>query len=577
MAIHGRARADIDSGLCYGAAQARTDRHGGDFVCRPASGATGDASGACSAGAATSGVTKGEIEALITKATEDAALAAVEAALLAAPQPVAVAAPVAGAGGQKYGGTLKVGTNDFGTMDPAIMGLSSGSTLYSNLAYDNATVPWYDGSVRPELLESWTISDDVSKYTFKVRQGVRFHHGKLLTADDIAFTYNRILDEATASPIRGPLSFITRVYADGDFTVVFELDGANSFLPQTMSDYHARIVPSDINIEEITSKEFGSGPYILMEHNPAERTVMRRNPDYWRAGLPYIDEIIFFYMPEQTTRLEALKSGAIDVVISPSFATLSELEANPNVHVAETATAGVRAIVMNTSEGIFTDKNLRKALQYGFDRSFVREAALFGRGSNANESPVGVNDVYRWKDQPIIDQDIPLAMEFLAAAGYPDGIDLTLNTMNQSQHLQVALAFKESVAAAGIRINVIDNDTTTYWSEIWINSCCNLVTTSWGGRPAQEAISTVFGKNAAWNESLYVNPRMDELLDLAVAEGDFSTRKAYFQEMQEILIEDVPTIYAMFLPEIVAHRSDIKDVQAHPMGWVFMEDWWIDR
>ena len=133
--------------------------------------------------------------------------------------------------------------------------------------------------------------------------------------------------------------------------------------------------------------------------------------------------------------------SAIDVVIAPSFGALSELEANPNVDLAETATAGVRAIVMNTSEGIFTDKNLRKALQYAFDRSFVREAALFGRGSNANESPVGVNDVYYWKDQPIIDQDVPLAKEFLTKAGYPDGIDLVLNTMNQTQHLQVALAF----------------------------------------------------------------------------------------------------------------------------------------
>ena len=459
-------------------------------------------------------------------------------------------------------------------MDPALMGVSSGSRLYSNVAYDNATVPWFDGSIRAELLESWTSSDDVTKYTFKVREGVKFHHGKLLTAEDIAFTYNRILDEATASPLRGQLAFITRVFAADDFTVVFELEGANAFLPQVISDYHARILPSDINIDEIQSKEFGSGPYILGEHNPAERTVLTRNPDYWRAGVPFMDEIVMFYMPEQTTRIEALKSGAIDWIDQPPFSALEALEGNANVLLPGTPSASVRVLVMNTQEGVFANKNLRKALQVAFDRSFVREATLFGLGSNANDHPVGPNDAYYWKDQPIVGQDIALAKQYLADAGYPDGIDLTLHTADINQMLDMSLAFKESVAAAGIRLTVDNADPTTYWDEVWLKK--PFVTSYWGGRPANEGLSVQLRGGGVWNESYYNNPRFDELLDLASAEGDFATRKAHFQEAQQILIEDVPTIYAMYIPNIQAHRSRLKGVLAHPRNWVFMEDWWIE-
>ena len=519
--------------------------------------------------------TKAEIETLVTKAAQDAAAAAAEAALLAAPQPVAVTAPVAGPAGQRYGGTVKIGTTDFGHMDPALMGVSSGSSLYSNVAYDNATVPWFDGSIRAELLESWTINDDVSQYTFKVREGVKFHHGKLLTAEDVAFTYNRILDEATASPLRGQLAFITRVFAADNFTVVFELDGANAFLPQVISDYHARILPSDINIAEIQSKEFGSGPYILGEHNPAERTVLTRNSDYWRAGVPFMDEIVMFYMPEQTTRIEALKSGAIDWIDQPPFSALEALEANSNVLLPGTPSASVRVLVMNTEEGVFTNKNLRKALQVAFDRSFVREATLFGLGSNANDHPVGPSDAYYWKEQPIVDQDIALAKQYLADAGYPDGIDLTLHTADINQMLDMSLAFKESVAAAGIRIEVNNADPTTFWDEVWMKK--PLTTSYWGGRPANEGLSVQLRSGGDWTESFYNNPRFDELLDLASAEGDFLTRKAYFQEAQEILIEDVPTIYAMYIPNIQAHRSRLQGVLAHPRNWVFMEDWWLEE
>ena len=213
-----------------------------------------------------------------------------------------------------------------------------------------------------------------------------------------------------------------------------------------------------MDIGLITSREFGSGAFTLTEHNPAERTVMDSNPDYWRAGVPYLDRVILFYMPEQTSRIQALKSGAIDVILEPPFSALSDLDANPNIIVQEAPTAGVRVLDFHTDREPFNNKDLRKAFQYAVDRTFVRQASLFGRGVNGNDHPVGPNDEYYWDDQPIITQDIPRAKAYLDAAGYPNGIDVVLTTTDVTQKLEIALAFKESVAPAGIRVEINNAD-----------------------------------------------------------------------------------------------------------------------
>ena len=529
--------------------------------------------------AATSeGASKAEIEALIAKATMEAATAAAAAAVMAQPTVVVRAAPVAGAGGQKYGGTVKIGVTDFGTMDPALMGLSEGSSLYSELTYDNGLVLWYDGAVTPWALESWTTNDDVSQYTFKVRQGIMFHHGKELQAEDVKFTFDRVLDPATASPLEGQINYIDNITAVDDYTVVFDLKGPNVFLPANLTIYHARILPSDMDIGLITSKEFGSGAFTLTEHNPAERTVMDKNPDYWRFGVPYLDRVILFYMPEQTSRIEALKSGAIDVILEPPFGVLADLEGNPNIIVEEAPTAGVRVLDFHTDTPPFDDKNVRKAFQYAVDRTFVRTAALFGRGVNGNDHPVGMNDEYYWDGQPIVMQDIPRAKAYLAAAGYPDGIDVVLTTTDVTQKLELALAFKESVAAAGIRVELNNADPTTYWEEFWMNPCCPFVVSSWGPRPAPEALSVQLRSGTVWNESYYTNTRLDELLDLAAADGDFENRKEYYREIQEILIEDVPVLYLMYIPKINAHRTRMMGMQVNPnLAHYLIEEWWIDE
>ena len=541
-------------------------------------------------------LTAEDVQAAVSKATEGQITAEQVQAIV--DRAVAMPEPAMGMGDTPVsGGTIRLGMIAFNSLDPMLAGLAQAEAPYGELTYDSIAMYWYDGEVTPWAVESFNVTDDLSQYTFKVREGINFHSGSPVTSADIKYTLDRVRAPDSASPHRDNIAYIDTITTPDDSTLVLDLGDPNAFLLGDMTDYHLRIVPDGTTSEQITTGEYGSGAYTLGEHNPTERTVMHKNADYWREGRPHADQMVFFYMPQSVTRIEALKTGAIDAVLSPDFSSLGSLAGNPDVRIVTAPSASVGVIDLHTSyahlqgseaenfapfqgleEPLFANKDLRKALQYAIDRDFVAEAALFGRGFTANDHPVGINDQYYWDEQPIISQDVEKAKGYLEAAGYPDGIDLTLNTSDFNQMQDVALAVKESVEATGIGINidVVSHPESTYWTAQWMNPCCPMVSSNWGSRPANASINVQLRSGGTWNESFYNNPRLDELLDLASSEADFEQRKEYFREMQEILIEDVPVLYLTYNPVLHAHRANVHNVQAHTAlaHWLF-EEWWI--
>ena len=356
------------------------------------------------------------------------------------------------------------------------------------------------------------------------------------------------------------------------------------------------MLPSHIDFSQITDGSIGgSGPFIKISHNASEKTAYIRNSNYWEGEKPYIDQLVLFYMPEVTTRIEALRAGATDYGSIEDLSQIQWFEDQDRILVKQIPTASIRNMTMDNREpgmyirpgstdetdlieggSVFHDKNIRKAVQYSYDRQFVKDAALFGTGFIANDHPVATcrtSTTMRTRSQ--VDQDIAKAKEYLAAAGYPDGIDIELDAMEPGGLLNMALAFKESAAAAGINVTVNNHPRDTYWTEIWLVTPFNSV--SWTGRPASQALSLPLRSTGDWNESHWTNARFDELLDLALTELDFQKRKDYYQEIQEILIEEVPTTYAMYTSTVAAHWNHVFGVRLHPYTHWFYQDWWIEK
>ncbi len=465
----------------------------------------------------------------------------------------------------KRGGTLRVAVVKAHTsFDPHIVNDNPDIQLTRH-AYDNLILRDPDDfSLIPMLATSWEANDDLTQFTFQLRTGVKFHHGKELTAEDVVYSFKRLLDPDVGSPVAATLDFVSNVVAVDRRTVRFELDSPNSYLPDLLALYHARIIPSDIDPERLANEEFGTGPFILKEHVVGERIVMVRNPDYWWEGYPYLDRVIFFYIPTPETRAEALKSGAVDVIFDLDASSVTTLEAHPQTRVSVSASASYLNLAMDMRVEPFDNILVRKALQAATNREAILQAAQFGKGRIAYDHPIPPGDDHFWEGskEAVPSYDVELAKALLEEAGYPDGLDLTLHTSTSGGTMvEMGVAFKESAAPAGIRVKIRREPEDAFWSDVWMVKPFNTVW--WDGRTPDEALSVVYKSDAIWNESRYSNPRVDELIVNARSQADLADRRESYGEIQRILIDEVPRIIPVFRPIFQGLRHNVRGCEAN--------------
>ena len=492
---------------------------------------------------------------------------------VAAPAGAPTAVP---AGGPKRGGTLRVAfPGAAAQLDPALYLTNEeyhiGFATYNGLVRVDHTLV-----AQPDLAESWTTSDDLTIWTFKLREGIRFEHGTPFSADDVVYTFERILDEALGSPFRSVIGFVNRVEKVDDYTVSFRLDTPSADLDSVLGATQARIVPRDRTTEQLAQDALGTGPFKLAEFLPGDHTKLVRKEDYWQTGLPYLDEIRHLYVPEEATQIAALTGGSINMMWSLGSENIPAIEADPNSVVGEAPSGNYQDIVMRVTEEPFTDSRVRLALKYCVDRPGVRQVVLQGRGSLGNDQPIAPISPF-YADLPVREQNIEKAKALLAEAGYADGLDLTLYTSPVRPGLvEYAIAFQEMVKAAGINVSIERTPADVYWSEYWMK--VPLCMSNWGMRPTtDETLSIAYHSEATWNESDYRNPELDRLIDAARGEKDLETRKDLYAQAQQLLSDDGGVIISYFRPVVMAMRKEIQNFHPHPTGWLHLTETWLDE
>ena len=522
-----------------------------------------------------------------TAAAEAAALATAEAEAAAlaelvefteeaveVPEATVEVALVDEEGAPKRGGSLRIAmVADHKTLDPAIQG-SAPDNVITQQVYDNLLMIQPDLSIKPELATSWEPNADRSSYTFHLRKGVKFHHGKEFKAEDVVFTINRLLDPEIDSPIRPTMEAIDEMVVIDDYTIRFDLVAPNSFFPTYFSVYQARILPADVDIERLTLEEFGTGPFKIDEHLPGERTTFVRNDDYWEEGKPYLDEMVLLAIPEPAGRATALQAGDVDIVYALDPQSVPAIESNSGTTVLKATSWSWIGLVMNTSNPPFDNKLVRQAFQAATDRDLINQAALLGLGIPAYDHPIHpTHPVFADQHAPP-DYDPELARSLLEQAGYPDGIEIDLHTADVAQGMiEMAVAYKEGAAPAGIQINVQRHPSDGFWEVVWQIEPFTI--DYWFGRNPDQALSLQFHGESTFNASHYLDPVLDELIEKGRGQ-DFEGQQETYGEIQRILIENVPVIVAAFQPWLNGVRTNVRDADPHPLGWGFFQDAWLD-
>ncbi|WP_108813360.1 ABC transporter substrate-binding protein [Loktanella sp. Alg231-35] len=427
--------------------------------------------------------------------------------------------------------------------------------------FDGLTEIAADGSLKGELAESWEASADAKTWTFNLRQGVTFHNGKSFGADDVIESLQLHVAEGAKSAAQPIVAAITEMTKITDSQVQFTLASGNADFPYLMSDYHLLMYPAG-QTEEAIAQGIGTGLYQVQSFDPGVRMVATRYPDHYKGdSAGFFDEIEYIAINDNTARMNALMTGQVDAVNRIDFKTEALLRANPALRIQEVTGNQQYTFPMLTDTAPFNDVNVRRALKYGINRQEMVDKILLGHGAVGNDTPIGPANQYYAADMEQLEYDPDQAKFYLQQAGL-DSLDIDLSASNAAFEgaVDAAQLFQASASAGGININVVQEPSDGYWSNVWLKK--PFCACYWSGRATEDwMFSTAYEAGVPWNDSQWDetdSARFQELLLTARAELDSDKRRDQYTEMQQILRDDGGVLVPMFANYVQAVNNRIS-------------------
>ena len=415
-----------------------------------------------------------------------------------------------------------------------------------------------DGKPAPDLATSWTSDATATVWTLKLRPGVSFHDGKAFTAADVVYTLSRISDPKLDSPARSAVKSIKSVEAVDPMTVKITLTDSFADFPLVLTDYRLVMLP-DGSGDTIGKTGIGTGPFKVEKFDAQGTTILVANPGYYE-GAPGVARVEIIGIPDAQARFQALLGGQVDMLPGLDRQEIALLTRSGKHQLQQIPSGNWRGIVLRTDVKPYDDVRVRKALRMVVDREAMRDLVV-GRdgGITGCDTPVGPADQYRWDGT--CKQDIAGAKALLAAAGFPNGIDVELQVANiEPIWPTIAQVYQQQAAAAGIRVKIAQVPNDGYWNTIWMKK--DAVLTRWADRPADAALNEIYRMSSPWDESKFSDPKFDALLDAARKELDFARRKALYQEAQAYLSENAGTLVTFHVKLAVGLTARVKDLDA---------------
>jgi peptide/nickel transport system substrate-binding protein len=464
----------------------------------------------------------------------------------------------------KRGGTLRILQIEPAVgFNPALEGGNWPET--QRMVYNGLTDFSSTSELIPGLARSWTVSDAADTFTFQLTPGVKFHDGKDLTADDVKFTFEMVVDSNVGSPFAGYLPNLKSVEAPEKGAVTFKFSGPNVLFMPALSALG--IVPkhlwsgSDPKKSQYLTKPVGTGPFMLKEWQRSDHLTFVQNPNYFRKPKPYLDQVIFKVVPDAATGIEAFKNGELDAVFSQGvpgglpYGQIRQLiQAKPaNMVVSEFSQAFSQLLWMNCAKPPFDNVKVRRAIAHAINKELIIKTLLQGFGQ-AQQSIIGDLPGLKWAHDPGVrgyEYNPAKANQLLDEAGFPKKgntrFPLTI-LATEGFRVKLSEALKAMLAAVGIESSIKSYTWATYIARIRQDrDTAGAIWTIFNSRQVDPSLSVINlsgkgigpgGENwAQWN-----NSKATELIEGARSVADTAKRKPLYAQLQRIVEEEVPVI-----------------------------------
>ncbi len=444
--------------------------------------------------------------------------------------------------GQSGKTVVKVGVRPPGKITPGLLTDSPGQVMASAYGDYLFRLRGEDSKRTPSLVEDYSYNEDRSEWSFKLREGVKFHHGTELTSRDLKYTVERIMNPDTGSPAKSLFTNVENIEEAGRYTTKFYLADTDPDFDLNFYDYNTSIVAHDYDYDKKGEKTpSGTGAFMVKEYVPGEKMIMEKNPDYFLPDVPYVDELHFELVPEAATKKLMLQSGDVDILTNINLTNFTQLKKEPNIE-GDYALGGFQApISMRTDRPPFDDNRVRLAMKYATDRRFMLSSVLSDFGDLGHDTPIAPS--YRWyTDLGLRKQNIEKAKELLSQAGHGDGLDMELHyPTNIFPCPDTALNLQQLARPAGINLKLEGSNSDVYFSKYWLKA--NMTVTQWAHRVnILDVLRLAYKTGSSWNEGHYSNPELDEQIEKASTKVKPEVRQEHFTKIQKILREEGPAV-----------------------------------
>ena len=427
--------------------------------------------------------------------------------------------------------------------------------------FEGLVKPTSEGDLIPAVAEKYTVSEDRLTYTFTIREGIKFHNGDAVTAEDVVYSINRCAAATETGVVQvEAFSIIQSIEAVDERTVTITIsEPSNEF----MSYLTIAILPADYTEQD--TAPVGTGPFKFVSRTAQDSIVMEKNEEYW--GTPAkLNKVTFKIIENADSILMSLQSGAVDLFAHLTSTQTSQL--GDEFYVAEGTMNLVQAMYLNNAEKPFDDVRVRQALCYAIDKEAIIDLAFDGYGS-----PIG-SSMYpafgKYFDDSLADyytRDIGKAKSLLAEAGYPDGFSMTITVpSNYQPHIDTAQVIVEQLKEINVTAEIQLVEWGTWLSDVYSGrqfqaTVVGVDASTMTARALLERFTSDYSNNFI----NYNNAEYDALFQKVLSTYDDAAQTALYKEMEENLTVNAANVYIQDLADLVAIRNGLEGLKFYPI------------
>lgn len=476
-----------------------------------------------------------------------------------AAQTDAEAAQDVSSGDPVQGGNVVFGiTQDLVSLDPHTTTDAGTRSVVFNL-YEGLVKPTSGGDLEPAVAESYVISEDAKTYTFTLRDGVTFHDGSEVTAEDVKYSIERYAESQGES---SAFSNVESVEIVDENTVEITLsEGYSEFLTDVAS---ACIIPE--SNDDPAGNPIGTGPFKYVSYTPGQSLKLEKYEGYWKEGYPYLDTAEFKIIANANTAYTELQAGTLDML---NYLTTDQVNAlSDDFEIVEGSMMLVQGMFLNNAYEPLQDVRVRQAICYAVDRQTVNDFLFDGKSHLVGTHMIpSLEKYYNEETENVYSYDPEKAKELLSEAGYEDGFDLVITIpSNYDQHVQTGEIIVEQLQQVGINATINAVEWETWLSDVYNGKDYQATIIGFDGTLAPSDWLKKYTSTSSKNFVNFSSEAYDEAYEKAYTTVDDTEKAQYYKECEMILAEEAASVYIQDPANFVAVKAGIEGFEFYPVA-----------